>query len=89
MRLGKYKINSSVIIASAIAFISGLFNLVSDGLIIDNITDIIAYILNDPEQFKPFIADKVYQFLLTFLPLLIIILRNTNVRRLPPIEEIN
>lgn len=88
MKIGKYRINSSVIIASIIALIASATDLLSNGAVVNTIADIIMYFLNQPETFKPYLTDKIYQFLLTFLPIVIIILRNTNVRYRPPVEKV-
>ena len=88
MKIGKYRINSSVIIASIIALIASATDLLSNGAVVNTIADIIMYFLNQPETFKPYLTDKIYQFLLTFLPIVIIILRNTNVRYHPPVEKV-
>lgn len=88
MRLGKYRINSSVIIASIVALIAGATDLLSNGAVVNALVDIIMYFLNQPETFKPYLTDKIYQFLLTFLPIVTIILRNTNVRYRPPVEKV-
>lgn len=88
MKIGKYRINSSVVIASIIAFFSSLADVLSSGWVVHTLADIIIYFLDKPEDFKPYLTDKIYQFLLTFLPILIIILRNTNIRNLPPIERV-
>ena len=88
MKIGKYRINSSVIIASIIALIASATDLLSNGAVVNTIADIIMYFLNQPETFKPYLTDKIYQFLLTFLPIVTIILRNTNVRYHPPVEKV-
>lgn len=88
MRLGKYRINSSVIIASIVALIASATDLLSNGAVVNALVDIIMYFLNEPESFRPFLSEKIYQGLLTFLPIIIIILRNTNVKYRPPIEKI-
>ena len=88
MRLGKYRINSSVIIASIVALIAGATDLLSNGAVVDTLVEIIMYFLDQPETFKPYLTDKIYQFLLTFLPIVTIILRNTNVRYRPPVEKV-
>ena len=88
MKIGKYRINSSVIIASIIALIASATDLLSNGAVVNTLADIIMYFLNQPETFKPYLTDKIYQFLLTFLPIVIIILRNTNVRYHPPVEKV-
>ena len=88
MKIGKYRINSSVIIASIIALIASATDLLSNGAVVNTIADIIMYFLNQPETFKPYLTDKIYRFLLTFLPIVIIILRNTNVRYRPPVEKV-
>lgn len=88
MKLGKYKINSSVIIASAIALIGGAADLLSNGVVVDAAAQVILYFLQQPESFKPYLTDKIYQALLTFLPILSIFLRVYRVRGLPPIEKI-
>ena len=88
MRLGKYRINSSVIIASIVALIAGATDLLSNGAVVNVLVDIIMYFLNQPETFKPYLTDKIYQCLLTFLPIVTIILRNTNVRYRPPVEKV-
>ena len=88
MRLGKYRINSSVIIASIVALLAGATDLLSNGAVVNSLVDIIMYFLNEPESFRPYLTDKTYQFLLTFLPIVTIILRNTNVRYRPPVEKV-
>lgn len=88
MRLGKYRINSSVIIASIVALLASATDLLSNGAVVNALVDIIMYFLNEPESFRPFLSEKIYQGLLTFLPIIIIILRNTNVKYRPPIEKI-
>ena len=88
MQIGKYRINSSVIIASIVALIASATDLLSNGAVVNTIADIIMYFLNQPETFKPYLTDKIYQFLLTFLPIVTIILRNTNVRYRPPVEKV-
>ena len=88
MRLGKYRINSSVIIASIVALIASATDLLSNGAVVNALVDIIMYFLDQPETFKPYLTDKIYQFLLTFLPIVTIILRNTNVRYRPPVEKV-
>ena len=88
MKLGKYRINSSVIIASIIALFASATDLLSNGAVVNALGDIIMYFLDQPETFKPYLTDKIYQFLLTFLPIVTIILRNTNVRYRPPVEKV-
>ena len=88
MKIGKYRINSSVIIASIVALIASATDLLSNGAVVIALADIIMYFLNQPETFKPYLTDKIYQFLLTFLPIVTIILRNTNVRYRPPVEKV-
>lgn len=88
MKIGKYRINSSVIIASIVALIASATDLLSNGAVVNTIADIIMYFLDQPETFKPYLTDKIYQFLLTFLPIVTIILRNTNVRYRPPVEKV-
>ena len=88
MKIGKYRINSSVIIASIVALIASATDLLSNGAVVNTIADIIMYFLNQPETFKPYLTDKIYRFLLTFLPIVTIILRNTNVRYHPPVEKV-
>ena len=88
MKISKYRINSSVIIASIVALIASATDLLSNGAVVNTIADIIMYFLNQPETFKPYLTDKIYQFLLTFLPIVTIILRNTNVRYRPPVEKV-
>ena len=88
MRLGKYRINSSVIIVNIIAIITVVADILSSGAIVGSLTEVIMYFLDQPETFKPYLTDKIYQFLLTFLPIVTIILRNTNVRYRPPVEKV-
>ena len=88
MKIGKYRINSSVIIASIVSLIASATDLLSNGAVVNTLADIIMYFLNQPETFKPYLTDKIYQFLLTFLPIVTIILRNTNVRYHPPVEKV-
>lgn len=89
VKIGKYRINSSVVMASAVAFLGALVELLSSGWVVGSLADIILFFLDKPETFKPFLTDRIYQGLLTFLPLVIIILRNTNVRYRPPIEKVD
>lgn len=88
MKLGKYKINSSVIIASAVALIGGAVDLLSDGVVIDAVAQVVVYFLQQPESFRPYLTDKIYQALLVFLPIMSIFLRIHRTRGLPPIEKI-
>lgn len=88
MKLGKYKINSSVIIASAVALVGGAADLLSDGVVIDAIAQVVAYFLQQPESFRPYLTDKIYQALIVFLPIMSIFLRVHRTRGLPPIEKI-
>ena len=88
MKLGKIKINSSVIIANIMAVIAILADILSSGAIVGSLAEVIMYFLDQPETFKPYLTDKIYQFLLTFLPIVTIILRNTNVKYRPPVERL-
>ena len=88
MKIGKYRINSSVIIASIVALIASATDLLSNGAVVNTLADIIVYFLDQPETFKPYLTEKIYQLLLTFLPIVTIILRNTNVRYRPPVEKV-
>ena len=88
MKLGKIKINSSVIIANIMAVIAILADILSSGAIVGSLAEVIMYFLDQPETFKPYLSDKIYQFLLTFLPIVTIILRNTNVKYRPPVERL-
>lgn len=88
MKLFRYKINSSVIIANLLAIVTVLIDFFTNGKVVNTLADIIIYFLDQPETFKPYLTDKIYQFLLTFLPIVTIILRNTNLRYKPPIERV-
>lgn len=88
MRIGKYRINSSVIIASVVALAGGAADLLSDGVVIDAVAQVVAYFLQQPESFRPYITDRIYQALLVFLPIMSIFLRVHRTRGLPPIEKI-
>ena len=88
MNIFKYKINSSVIIANIVAVIAILADMLTSGAIVESLAEVIMYFLDQPETFKPYLTDKIYQFLLTFLPIVTIILRNTNVRYRPPVEKV-
>lgn len=88
MDIGKYRINSSVIIASAIALLGGAADLLSSGVVIDTVAQVIAYFLQQPESFRPYLTDKIYQALIVFLPIMSIFLRVHRTRGLPPIEKI-
>lgn len=88
MKIFKYKINSSVIIANIVAVIAILADMLTSGAIVESLAEVIMYFLDQPETFKPYLTDKIYQFLLTFLPIVTIILRNTNVRYRPPVEKV-
>lgn len=88
MKIGKYRINSSVIIASLAALVGAGVDLLSDGMVVQGIAEVIMYFLGQPESFRPYMTEKVYQALLTFLPILSIFLRIHRTRGLPPIEKI-
>lgn len=88
MKIGKYKVNSSVIIASTLALAGGAADLLTSGWVVESIAQMILYFLQQPESFKPYLTDKIYQALLTFLPILSIFLRVHRTRGLPPIEKI-
>lgn len=88
MRVGRYRVNSSVIIASAIALMGAMADLITSGWVVESIAQMILYFLQQPESFKPYLTDKIYQALLTFLPILSIFLRMYKVRGLPPVEKI-
>ena len=88
MKLFKYKINSSVIIANIMAVIAILADMLTSGAIVESLAEVIMYFLDQPETFKPYLTDKIYQFFLTFLPIVTIILRNTNVQYRPPVEKV-
>lgn len=88
MRVFNYKINSSVIIANLLAIVAVVIDMATSGAVVGTMADVVVYFLNEPETFKPYLTDKIYQFLLTFLPIVTIILRNTNVRYRPPVERL-
>lgn len=88
MRLWNYKINSSVITASVIALIGAITDILSDGVVIDTIAEIILYFLQQPQTFKPYLTDRIYQGLITFLPIMSIFLRLHRAQGRPPIEKI-
>ena len=88
MKVFKYKINSSVIIANLLAIVAVVTDMFTDGALVNTLSDVIIYFLDEPETFKPYLTEKIYQFLLTFLPIVTIILRNTNVRYKPPIGRV-
>ena len=88
MRILNYKVNSSVIIASTLALIGAAVDLLTSGWVVESMAQAILYFLQQPESFKPYLTDKIYQALLTFLPILSIFLRLYKVRGRPPIEKI-
>lgn len=88
MRVWKYRINSSVVLASAVALIGGAVDLLSNGAVIDAVAQVIVYFLQQPESFRPYLTDKIYQALLVFLPVLSIFLRIHRTWGRPPIEKI-
>lgn len=88
MKIGNYKINSSVIIASAVALGGGAVDMLSDGAVIDAIAQTVLYFLQEPESFRPYLTDRIYQALLVFLPIMSIFLRVHRTRGRPPIEKI-
>lgn len=88
MKIFKYKINSSVITANIMAIIAISADMLTNGAIVGSLAEVIMHFLDQPETFKPYLTDKIYQFLLTFLPIVTIILRNTNVRYRPPVEKV-
>ena len=57
MKIGKYRSNSSVIIASIVALIASATDLLSNGAVVNALADIIMYFLNQPETFKPYLTD--------------------------------
>lgn len=87
MKIGKYKINSSVITAFMFAAVGGVLDIVSSGMVVDTMAQLVMYFLDQPESFKPYLTDKIYQALITFLPLLGIFLRLHRARGRPPIEK--
>lgn len=87
MEIGKYRINSSVIIASIIALGGATVNLLSSGWVVDGIAEVVLYFLDKPESFKPYITDNIYQALITFLPIMSIFLRLHRSHGRPPIEK--
>lgn len=88
MKIGKYKINSSVIIASTIALLGAMVDLLTSGVVVDTAAEVIIYFLQRPESFRPYLTDKIYQALLVFLPIMSIFLRIHRTRGRPPIEKI-
>lgn len=88
MRIGKYRINSSVIIASIVTLIGGAVDLLSNGVYYNAIAQVVIYFLQQPESFRPYLTDRIYQALLVFLPVMSIFLRVQRTRGLPPIEKI-
>lgn len=88
MRIGNYKINSSVIIAAGVAFMSSAADLMTNGVVVSAIAEMLMHFMGQPESFKPYLTDRIYQAALTFTPLLLIFLRVYNVRYRPPIEKI-
>lgn len=88
MRLGNYRVNSSVVIASTVALLGATVDLLTSGWVVESIAQAILYFLQRPDSFRPYLTDKIYQALLTFLPILSIFLRLYRVRGLPPIEKI-
>lgn len=88
MKIGNYRVNSSVIIASVVALMGAVVDFLSDGVVVQGIAEIIMYFLGQPDSFRPYMTEKVYQALLTFLPILSIFLRIHRTRGLPPIEKI-
>lgn len=88
MKVGGYKINSSVIIASTIALVGAMVDLVSSGWVVDGMAEVVMYFLRQPDSFKPYLTDNIYRGLLTFLPIVSIFLRVHRTRGLPPIEKI-
>lgn len=88
MRIFNYKINSSVIIANILAVVAVITDVLTNGSIVGVVVDVIMYFLDKPEEFRPYLTDKTYQFFLTFLPIATIILRNTNVKYRPPVERL-
>lgn len=87
MRIGKYKINSSVIIASVIALFGAMMDLLSSGWVVDGLAEAILYFTQQPESFKPYVTDNIYRGLITFLPIMSIFLRLRRVHGRPPIEK--
>lgn len=88
MEIGKYRINSSVIIASVVALAGAAADLLSNGVVVDTVAQVVVYFLQQPESFRPYLTDKIYQALLVFLPIMSIFLRVHRTRGLPPIEKI-
>lgn len=88
MKIGGYKINSSVILASIVALVGATIDLLTSGWVVDGLAEVVIYFLNQPDRFKPYIADNIYRALITFLPLMSIFLRMHRVHGRPPIEKI-
>lgn len=88
MKLCGYKVNSSVILASIVALTGAAIDFVSNGWVVEGVAQAIIYISQQPESFRPYLTDKIYQALLVFLPIMSIFLRVYRVRGLPPIEKI-
>lgn len=87
MQIGKYKINSSVIIASLIALCGAAVDLLSSGWVVDAVAEAILYFMQQPQSFKPYITDNIYRALITFLPIMSIFLRLHRSQGRPPIEK--
>ena len=88
MKIGRYKINSSVITTFIFATIGGIADLLSSGMVVDALAQVVIYFLDQPESFKPYLTDKIYQALIVFLPILGIILRLHRAQGHLPIEKI-
>lgn len=88
MKVGDYKINSSVVLASTIALIGAVVDLLSQGWVVDGIAEVVMYFLQRPDSFKPYLTDNIYRALITFLPIMSIFLRLYRVKGRPPIEKI-
>lgn len=74
--------------ASIVAFIAGLGDLLTSGAVVGTVAEFLLQFMGQPESYKPYLTDRVYQFLVTFAPIIIIILRNTNLKYKPPIQKI-
>lgn len=88
MRVGNYKVNSSVILASIVALLGATVDFLSNGWVVEGLAQVIIYFLQQPESFRPYLTDKIYQALIVFLPIMSIFLRVHRTRGLPPIEKI-
>lgn len=71
------------------AMFLGGADFLTSGAVIETVGELISYTIGNQETLKPFVPEQIYRFILAFGPMLMIILRTTNIKYKPPIEKID